>query len=586
MQSIIALMSLPLFFALLVFFSSGRVRTVLTIAFVSILSLVSLNIFISETQNIEMNLTHLWHILFIALDSALLLYFLYQGLKNSHKWVTLFAAIQIVLYGLLFTLSPQLKSSDILVDDLSMVMYMIINVVGGSIIIYSLEYIKSEGFSRLKENSFIALLFLFLAVMNFIVSTNNIEIFFMLFEMTTLFSFLLIRYRGDEVAQTNALRALWMNQIGGVAILGALLFSILHYNTLYFDVLIANMDENYLLPLALLALAAFVKGASIPFETWLLGAMVAPTPVSAILHSATMVKIAPFLILKLSAAMNDFVALSVAIFGSFVFFTASLLALSKDYFKEILGLSTIALLALMMTLASLGSEEARTAAIILIVFHAISKALLFMSAGILEKSFHLKYVNDIDGLINHSPLVTFYILIGFASLTLPPFGAFLGKFIAFMEVARKIEHEPLYILVLLFMTLGSVLLTLLYFKVLSRLFAKEGLAKSSRKKEIPKLFTWSASSLVVLLGLSIVVAYQLNLLSLLELLIPTLLLFSLVLLFSTVPFKNAQRVKEYHCGERDILKASMFYFDISKRYKNVLLYISISIIIVLIVGVL
>lgn len=223
--------------------------------------------------------------------------------------------------------------------------------------------------------------------MNFLVSTDNIEIFFLLFELTTLCSYILIGYRKDAVATQNALRALWMNQIGGVAILSALLLALVSYKTFSFELLIANIDATYLFPIVFLLIAAFVKGAAIPFEKWLLGAMVAPTPVSAILHSATMVKIAPFMVLKLSPAMSVFLSEAVMLFGTFVFFAASLLALSKNYFKEILGLSTIALLSFMMALAALGTQEAILAASILMVFHALSKALLFLQLGILEKSF-------------------------------------------------------------------------------------------------------------------------------------------------------------------------------------------------------
>lgn len=93
-------------------------------------------------------------------------------------------------------------------------MLLVINIVGGLIIFYALKYIDSEEFSQIKKNSFIALLFFFLCVMNLIVSTNSIEVFFLCFELTTLCSYLLIRYRGDKKSKKNALRALWMNQIG------------------------------------------------------------------------------------------------------------------------------------------------------------------------------------------------------------------------------------------------------------------------------------------------------------------------------------------------------------------------------------
>ncbi len=572
----------PLLFAMLVLAKSIVFRNAVSVLAVLILSALSLvNIFYFNVP-VEMSLSHVFHYLFIFIDSVLLLYFLWQGISKKDKYVTVFAIMQIVLYIIVLSLSPSLGSNDIVIDRLSSMMYLIINIVGGLIIIYALGYIESEQFGRFKKNAFIAILFLFLSIMNFIVSTNNIETFFMLFELTTLCSYILIAYRGDELSNKNALRALWMNQIGGVAILAALIFSIFKYDTLYFDVLILNIDEAYLMPIVLLAIAAFVKGASIPFEKWLLGAMVAPTPVSAILHSATMVKIAPYLMLKLSPAMSGFASAGITFIGMFVFFAASALALSKDYFKEILGLSTIALLALMMALAAIGSDEAVSACIILIVFHAISKALLFLQAGILEKFTHLKYVDDINSLINRSPLVVYFIIIGFASLTLPPFGAFLAKFMAIESLANEIGNSPLYVVSLIFLALGSVFLTLLYFKVVTKLLAKDEDSDERGIIKIPKLFSIPSYILTVLMISGIYIIYDKEFLSSLEVFVPVVLIFIVPFLFSTLLFKKAHRVKEYNCGEKDEIKLSMYYFDIEHKYKSaisVIAFVSISILV-------
>lgn len=561
------LIGAPILFSLIVLITPLVVRNLITILFVLFLSGLSLFNLANFTTPFSSVLPHFFEKIFIFFDFSLLSYFLWQGLAKKAIFVTLLAFLQLLLYTYVIFLEPTLFSSDILVDKVSLMMQLIINIVGGAIIVYSLKYIESEEFTRMKKNGFIALLFLFIGVMNFIVATNNIEVFFLLFELTTLFSYLLIGYRKDELAVNNALRALWMNQIGGVAILLALIFSIFHYETSYFDLLIAKVDSTFMLPIVLLIIAAFVKGATIPFDKWLLGAMVAPTPVSAILHSATMVKIAPYLVLKLAPAMSGFVSFTVTLIGTFVFFAASLLALEKDYFKEILGLSTVALLALMMALAAVGTEEAMDAALILILFHALSKALLFLQAGVLEKNFHLKYVSDIDGLVNRSPLVTFFILIGFASLTLPPFGAFVAKFMAIESIAGEITKNPLYAFVLVFIALGSVFLTLLYFKVLTKLFAKDMDAKTEPIK-ISKYYTLPSFLLLALLIVGIYLTFSMNLLSGVETLIPTFLIAIVPLLFVTLGFKNAHRVKEYNCGEKEEIELAMFYFHLSPRVQK------------------
>lgn len=575
----------PIFFALIIMKSAVKFKNIFAIIFVIILALFALQNILFSSSAFESTLPHFFHNVIIFIDAVLLLYFLSQGLLSKNHLVTALALMQMILYAVVVYLSPSITSNDILVDNLSSVMFLIINIVGGVIIIYALKYVESEEFSEFKKSGFIAILFFFLAIMNFIVSTNNIEIFFLLFELTTLCSYILIGFRSDKTSIKNALAALWMNQIGGVAILLALILSITQYDTVYFDTLIANINELYLLPIALLAIAGFVKGATIPFDKWLLGAMVAPTPVSAILHSATMVKIAPYLMLKLAPAMSGFVSVTITLIGTFVFFTASLLALSKDYFKEILGLSTIALLALMMALAAVGSEQAITACIVFMVFHAISKALLFLQAGILEKSFHLKYVEDIDGLINRSPLVVFFITIGFASLTLPPFGAFIAKFMAIESIADMIKTNPLYSLAIIFIALGSVFLTLLYFKVLTKLFAKD----MDTEKESIKISNYYTVPSYILLGmliLGIYVSLDIRLLTMAEIVVPSLLIVGVILLLRFVLFKNAHRVKEYQCGEKEELKLSMYYFEIDEKYKKMITVMAIVIIIILLIGVL
>ncbi|MCW8894335.1 MAG: proton-conducting transporter membrane subunit [Sulfurimonas sp.] len=574
----------PLLFAFSVLFGGLRVRNVLTVVFVLFLAGVSLtNIFLVSSST-QILFSPLLHYLFILLDSIVLIYFLWQGVIKKHNLVTFFALLQMMLYAAVVFFSSSITSSDILIDEISSTMYLVINIVGGIIIVYALGYIESEKFSRFKKNGFIALLFFFLSIMNFIVSTNNIEIFFLLFELTTLCSYILIAYHGDEVSSENALKALWINQIGGVAILIALIVSITQYDTVYFDMLINNINELYLLPIVFLTIAAFVKGASIPFDKWLLGAMVAPTPVSAMLHSATMVKIAPYLMLKLAPAMSGFVSLSITLIGTFVFFSASLLALSKDYFKEILGLSTIALLALMMALAAIGTKEATTACLVLIVFHAISKALLFLQAAILEKSFNLKYVNDINGLINHSPFVVLFIVVGFASLTLPPFGAFVAKFMAIESIANEIGNNPLYVLALIFIALGSVFLTLLYFKVLTKLLAKDVSQEKEIHVDIPKLFTVPSFALLALLVMGVYVLYEKEFLTTAQVFVPVVLIAVVPLLFATLLFKKAHRVKEYHCGEKEEPQLNMYYFEIARSYKMAITVVATVLILVLILG--
>jgi len=582
MLSINLLIFSPFLLAVIIPFMGVRLRNVIVMIFILGLALASINTFFIENIN-SFTLSHTSHLIIILLDVILLLYFLYQGIKKSDKLVSILALSQLLLYTLVLYIAPQMQGVDILSDELSRMMYLVINIVGGAIIIYALEYIESEDFSRLKKNSFIALLVSFLGVMNAIVSVNNIEIFFFLFELTTLCSYLLIRYRANDIAITNSLRALWMNQVGGVAILLALVFSISSYDTIYFSQLLSVVDNSFLIPIVFLVIAAYVKGAAFPFHNWLLGAMVAPTPVSAILHSATMVKIAPFIILKLSPSFTPLLSTTISLFGAFVFVGASIMALNRDFFKEILGLSTIALLSLMISLAALGSDEARDAAMILLVFHAVSKALLFLQAGILEKIYHLKYVSDIDTLIHKAPKTLFFIIIGFASLTLPPFGAFIGKFMAITAITEAVSTNPLHIFVLLGLIIGSVFLVILYFKVVTKLLSQE-VFKNILKEQLPFKYNLSSNILFIVLFLGI---FLLNSLSFTEIMLPFILIFATPILFNYFVFRDAPRVKEYNCGEKGEFEVGVFNYELSKDKIQKIIYISIvAIALHLVVGVL
>nr|MBU9937642.1 hypothetical protein [Ferruginibacter sp.] len=478
---------------------------------------------------------------------------------------------------------------------LSAFMFLLINVISGIIAIYSLRYIDEEHCSSFRKKHFLSILFWFIAVMNLVVSSNNLEYFFLFFELTTLASFLLIGFRKDELSVKNALTALWMNQVGGVAILAAIFFIIYNgYGEATFSNLLAHASASgILLPLALLSVAALIKGAQLPFSKWLLGAMVAPTPVSALLHSSTMVKIAPFIILRLSPALKDTpVATVVIALTGFVFVAAAISALSQDNFKRILAYSTIALLALMIMMAAVGTPVTIVAALVLILFHGMSKCLLFLNAGILERVFHLKQSSDMDRLGESGPFTSLVITIGFMSLLLPPFGAFIGKWLSIETLgALATDKKLLGALVIVAVAGGGAVLSLLYFKVMGLLIARTGDHDKIRFEKTGLVY---AGTMYVLLGLIILSVLGLPLLltgyfvpvasqtlgmpvavvmdgwnmhigamklPMVPLLIALFLLPVTIITALFIRFKNVDRVKEYMCGEKINYSFSSFYFS-------------------------
>jgi len=492
------------------------------------------------------------------LDAGLLLYFVRQGIKHGSEPVWGLALVQLLLFAVAELAFSHASAPALVVDGLSRLMFLIINIVGSVIVFYAVAYMEYEHSDPARKRRFMIYLLLFLSVMNMIVVADDLLLFFLLFELTTLASYLFIGFRGDATAVGNALRALWMNQIGGIAILLGVLFALSTEGTLSLGALIASPSGPVLFALSLLAAAAFVKGAAIPFDRWLLGAMVAPTPVSAMLHSATMVKIAPFLILKLSPAIaGTLTGGLVALTGVSVFAAAGYLALSRDAFKEILGYSTIALLGLMSGLAALGGEAAAVA-MLLMLFHALSKALLFLAAGVLEKQHGFKSVEQMKGLFTLAPKTTGFILLGFVSLTLPPFGLFLGKLFAIEAVAHDLAGHPWLLIVLLGIAAGSVLLTLLYFKVASALLLHGG---GDLEAVVPEKLGFGFGAPLYLLAF-LILAATFGLLiqhsGALVWLLPPLLVAALLpwLLRRMARF---ERTDEYRCAERGSFDAALYY---------------------------
>jgi len=360
-------------------------------------------------------------------------------------------------------IAPHSDTANIYVDKLTAMIYLLVAIVGTPIAIFATRYMD---YDEKDKHKFVAIVIGFLGVMNFAVSANNIEWFFALFETTTLASLVLIGFRKDEVAINNATLALWMNQIGGVAILFAIILMIKDFGVYHFtDLLAMDPATMSMAAFGFLSIAALIKGAQLPFHKWLLGAMVAPTPVSAILHSATMVKIAPFLLLRISPIIQDTLLSKLLILTTgFVFVTAAIFALTQDNFKKILAYSTISLLGLMMLAAAVGTPTAVAVSIMLIVFHGFAKGFLFVEAGILEKLYNVKYIKDMNRLFERAPITLLFIFFGFLNMTFIPFGTFIGKWIMIEEASNFLSSGGFVMLILL-VTTGGVFLSVLYIKV-------------------------------------------------------------------------------------------------------------------------
>lgn len=319
-----------------------------------------------------------------------------------------------------------------MVDWLTILMCVIIAFIGGFICIYTVGYMKGyhQHHKEVKDRQpfFFSMLFLFLAAMFGLVLSQNLVWIYFFWEITSVISFLMIGYTQSDEAVNNSFCALWMNLLGGLGFAVAIALMAQLHGTLQ---LLEVVNIGALLPLMCLALAGMTKSAQLPFSTWLLGAMVAPTPSSALLHSATMVKAGVYLLIRISPALEgNLVGIIVSSIGGFTFIMASMMAIAQNDAKKVLAFSTISNLGLIVGCSGIGVEETVWAAVFLMVFHAVSKSMLFQSVGATENTLGSRDIEDMHGLIIRVPKLAYIMGIGIAGMYLAPFGMLISKWLA------------------------------------------------------------------------------------------------------------------------------------------------------------
>lgn len=369
------------------------------------------------------------------------------AVKYKNVLAGLLAILQIVLVAVFeFGFAHELEvTQGLYVDDLSLIMALIIGIIGSGICVYALGYMKDfqahepEG-AKDRRPTFFALMFVFLSAMFVIVFSNNMEWMFTGWEVTTLCSFLLIGYTKTEEAIRNAFRQIVMNLAGGIGFVLALLFCASQIGTLSFRdfISIAVQDPTFaMVPVVLLAFAGITKAAQMPFQTWLLGAMVAPTPTSALLHSSTMVKAGVFMLVKLSPCflVSPIPSVMVMLVGGITFMLCSFMAISQTNAKRVLAYSTIANLGLITACAGVGTPEAIWAAIFLVIFHAIAKSLLFLCVGTAEHHIGSRDIEDMDLLFERMPRLARFMMLGIMCMFIAPFGMLVAKWATLVSFA-------------------------------------------------------------------------------------------------------------------------------------------------------
>ncbi len=420
----------------------------------------------------------------LAVDVVLGLYIMGKAARHGRALVFVLALAQtaLVVWFEVFAAHGIAVSHALYIDGLSVVMALIIGIVGSGIAVYALGYMRDHHDGRhpgVKDRRpvFFAVVFAFLGAMFAIVFANNLAWMFCAWEITTVCSFALIGYDRTEVATANAFRQILLNMVGGLAFAVALVWVAKVYGVLELDQFITQSAQalssstgNELIaymPVLLFALAAFTKAAQFPFHSWLLGAMVAPTPTSALLHSSTMVKAGVFLLVKLAPCFGaNICGYMVMTVGIATFLFAALAAISQSNAKRVLAYSTISNLGLIVACAGVGTDGALWAAIFLIIFHAVAKSLLFLAVGTAEHRIGSRDIEDMDLIFERMPRLARLMAIGIMGMFIAPFGMLVSKWAALQSFA-----EASNIVLLLVLAFGSAATFMFWAKWLGKLLA-------------------------------------------------------------------------------------------------------------------
>ncbi|MEI2693261.1 MAG: hydrogen gas-evolving membrane-bound hydrogenase subunit E [Anaerolineae bacterium] len=328
-------------------------------------------------------------------------------------------------------------------DGLSLLFALLISGIGALVVLYSGYYLND----RARIGRFQAYIFLFMGSMLGVVLANDLITLFVFWELTSVTSYLLIGFdHENERARYGALKALLITAGGGLAMLLGLVLMGMAGGTLRIDELLSmgpalQASPTFLPMLLLILVGAFTKSAQFPFHIWLPDAMRAPSPVSAYLHSATMVKAGIYLLARLHPALGGTPAWEgiVSAVGLFTMVLGAYLAFKQTDLKALLAYSTISTLGLIVSVIGLGTPDALMAAMVMILAHALYKAALFLVVGTVDHETGTRDWRRLGGLARVMPITAAAAFVASLSLAgLPPMLGFIAKEL-FLEAETHVE---------------------------------------------------------------------------------------------------------------------------------------------------
>ncbi|MDQ0133260.1 multicomponent Na+:H+ antiporter subunit A [Neorhizobium galegae] len=385
--------------------------------------------------------------LFLPFVASVLAPFLTRRLGDRAAWVLALAPA--LAFAHFCTFLPEIAAGEVVtggyawapsfnlsfswfLDGLSLTFALLITGIGTLIVLYSGGYMKGhEGQGR-----FMAFILAFMGAMLGLVVSDSFLMLFVYWELTSITSFLLIGFDHErEAARRAALQALVVTGGGGLCLLAGLVFLWNITGVTQLSLLVhlgdgLRQSPFYLAALLLVLAGAFTKSAQFPFHFWLPNAMEAPTPVSAYLHSATMVKAGVYLLMRLNPVMGQTPAWVILLpfFGGITLIAGTFLAVRQTDLKLMLAYTTMASLGLLVMLTGFGSAHAVEAAVLYLVAHSLFKGALFMVAGTVDHEAGTRDVTKLGGLRAAMPVTFGAALLAALSMGgLPLFFGFLAK---------------------------------------------------------------------------------------------------------------------------------------------------------------
>ena len=317
-------------------------------------------------------------------------------------------------------------------DGLGLLFALMITIIGALIVLFASAYLKGHPhLARL-----LAWLFVFMGAMLGVVLSDNLFALFVFWELTGFASFMLIGFEHDTpAARAAAMQALLVTAAGGIALLGGtVLLAQITGETTVSGVIRSGIDvtahPTYLACTLLFLLAAFTKSAQVPFHFWLPNAMAAPTPVSAYLHSATMVKAGVYLIARMMPILGGTTLWSTTLLvvGGITMVGAAWRSVQETDLKRVLAFSTVSALGSLVLMIGIGTPGAIVAAVVYMIAHAAYKGTLFMVAGAIDHEAGTRDVTQLAGLRTVMPRTALAAALAAASMMgVPLFFGFFGK---------------------------------------------------------------------------------------------------------------------------------------------------------------